>query len=347
MMDKKRVLYYDLLNIVACIAVVALHVNGAVWQFSYDRYWITSLITETALYWAVPIFFMLTGATLMDYRERYQTNVFFQKRFVKTGIPFLFWSAVAIPWGLFVAHTLPADMKFDVAGILDAVFNTKALNIYWFFMPLFAVYLCIPFLSVIPKENRKKPFAYLAGLSFVTISCLPLFCNLLGFHFNKDLQNPMGGGFILFVLLGWLLANCELSAKVRYALYIGGAGGWALRFLMTLRLSYANGAVDNSFGGYTNLPSVLLAVAVFVWFRYHDWSFLTGPRCSRIVRTLSGASFGVYLTHIFVLHFLTDRFQIPIRSIWWRIFGILPVYLIPLVITLVIQKIPIIKKIMP
>ena len=41
---------FDVINIAACIAVVVLHVNGAVWNFSYGRYWATSLILECVFY---------------------------------------------------------------------------------------------------------------------------------------------------------------------------------------------------------------------------------------------------------------------------------------------------------
>ena len=61
----------DILNILACVAVIFLHVNGAVWAFSYERYWTTSLVIECVFFLAVPVFFLLSGATLMDYRQRY------------------------------------------------------------------------------------------------------------------------------------------------------------------------------------------------------------------------------------------------------------------------------------
>lgn len=80
-----RVLYFDLLNIAACICVVAMHCNGIVHTYSDARCWKTSLIVETVAFWAVPVFFMLTGATLVEYRKRYSTKEFFVKRIKKNG----------------------------------------------------------------------------------------------------------------------------------------------------------------------------------------------------------------------------------------------------------------------
>ena len=76
MKDNPRVLYYDLLNIAACVAVIALHHNGLFHIFTGDRVWKECMIAEVGFYWAVPVFLMLSGATLLDYRNKYTTKVF-------------------------------------------------------------------------------------------------------------------------------------------------------------------------------------------------------------------------------------------------------------------------------
>ena len=75
----KKKIYIQILGVIACLAVVAMHVNGCFWQFSYDRYWITANIIECICYFAVPIFFMISGATLLNYRKRYTSGIFQKK----------------------------------------------------------------------------------------------------------------------------------------------------------------------------------------------------------------------------------------------------------------------------
>ena len=48
----KKKIYIQILGVIACLAVVAMHVNGCFWQFSYDRYWITANIIECICYFA-------------------------------------------------------------------------------------------------------------------------------------------------------------------------------------------------------------------------------------------------------------------------------------------------------
>lgn len=80
---KNYILYFDLLNIFACFAVVALHVNGAVHTFAKTRNWVSCMFIETLFYFAVPVFFMLTGATLINYRKDMAQEHFLRKDYLR------------------------------------------------------------------------------------------------------------------------------------------------------------------------------------------------------------------------------------------------------------------------
>lgn len=77
----KRKIYIQILGVLSCLAVVVLHTNGCFWDFSYERYWLTANLIENLCYFAVPIFFMISGATLMDYRKRILQKNFSKKDF--------------------------------------------------------------------------------------------------------------------------------------------------------------------------------------------------------------------------------------------------------------------------
>ena len=84
----KKKIYIQILGVIACLAVVAMHVNGCFWQFSYDRYWITANIIECICYFAVPIFFMISGATLLNYRNVIPQRYFSKKDLEKRSFRF-------------------------------------------------------------------------------------------------------------------------------------------------------------------------------------------------------------------------------------------------------------------
>lgn len=78
--NKKDTRYITVLSVLSSLAVVFLHTNGCFWGgVGHNARWISANIIESLFYFAVPIFFMISGATLLDYRKRYDTKTFVKK----------------------------------------------------------------------------------------------------------------------------------------------------------------------------------------------------------------------------------------------------------------------------
>lgn len=148
--------FIDILTALSCLSVVYLHTNGVFWRHLTGFTWITANVIESVFYFAVLIFFMISGYTLIDFRERYTVKEYLQKRFNRTVIPFIFWSLV---WFIFLScfHQLPEKALKD--GFFLGILNAKILQIYWFFPLLFACYLGIIVLSFI--ESKKQVFSWM------------------------------------------------------------------------------------------------------------------------------------------------------------------------------------------
>lgn len=84
--------YISILNVLACIGVVILHTFET--GYTSDANFVFEVLIRAIAYCAVPVFFMITGATLIDYRERYDTKTFFKKRLLKVIIPLIIWSII-------------------------------------------------------------------------------------------------------------------------------------------------------------------------------------------------------------------------------------------------------------
>ncbi len=347
--DKQYVMAYDILNIISMIAVVILHVNNAVWWMPVNQpSWKGCLAIEVLFYWAVPVFFMLTGTNLIDYRKRYSTKVFLKKRFDKTVIPFLFWSIISIPWGIFQEHSINGQDINSVRNIIDVVFHAKAMSIYWFFLPLFTIYLCIPLISLIPEAERKKACQYYIVYSFLMSSLFPPLCTILGIQFNNNLFCGLNGagGMLMFAIIGYYLTHYEIRhSKILFA---AGAVVIVIRYMLNYNLALEQGSMDHTYSNYNDFYSVLLAVAVFIFFVQIDFERI--PFFSQhqgLIRRISGASFGIYLTHYYLLRFLVTQFGIDMTTLSWHIWGTIAVYCISLVLVLILQRIPLINKIVP
>ncbi len=149
------------MQVVSALAVVTLHTNGCFWDFSStERYWLTANIIEGVCYFAVPIFFMITGITLIDYHDRYSTKIYLKKRIEKTLIPYIAWSFIGVIFLIVTKKVIPdsGTIKWVINGILT---TGGIINIYWFFRPLFCAYLSIPLFAAVEKKRKN---AYLGIL---------------------------------------------------------------------------------------------------------------------------------------------------------------------------------------
>lgn len=62
---------------------------------------------------------------------------------------------------------------------------------------------------------------------------------------------------------------------------------------------------------------------------------------------LSTKTFGIYLIHIYLVWEIPKLFNISMYSLVWRILGGFLIYLLSALIVSLLQKIPVIKKIVP
>lgn len=340
----KRIQYISVLNVVACMSVVFLHVNGCFWNFSYEKYWVEANIIESVFYFAVPIFFMITGATLMNYRKRYSTMEFLKKRFAKTVIPFIAWSILGV---IYVFEKAPASLEgATIASLISGIMGNRYISIYWFFAPLFSVYLSIPVLSLIPEESRKEAFLYLTVAIFVTSSLAPFIAKLLGINYNTNLNIAVGGGYILYVALGYLISNYEISKKSRCIIYVLGISGLVAHIFGTWYLSYEAGKIVSTFKGYTNVPCILYSTAIFVFFRYTDFS-KAGKGIMKVVDFISQYTFAVYLMHYYVIDIFRRICMPDITGIKYRMIFPYCVMAICILLSIPARKLPFIRKLIP
>lgn len=343
---KKRVLYYDILNITACLSVIFLHCNGIAHTYSDSLGWYQALLVEVLCYWAVPIFFMLSGATLLGYRAKYDTETFLKKRLFRTVIPFVVWSILVL---LFKQATGQIDfLLWGKREFIDKFFNTSIENVYWFFIPLFSVYLSMPILSHLTEEKHRKTLWYIAFITFFLQSFCPTVFSILNLKYNYALNVPVVGGYLLYVILGYLLSTEDLTRCKRIILYLLGLFGAVLRYTATVYLSARDGKINKMFFSYTAFYALFLAVGVFVLFKYIPWNkIFKSEKSCEIISKISSCSFGIYLIHISVMFIMKTYLHISANCWQWRLLMPFVIYAVCALITIIIKKIPVIKNIVP
>ena len=348
-MEKKYNISFDVLTVIACLMVVFFHMNGIVYQYSDTLSWKISVAERCVVYSAVPIFFMLSGAKLMNYRSYCTTKEYALKRLARVGIPFLFWNIFYVFYQMIHPSGKTAD---SVKSFISMFLNSKFQERYWFFIPLFAVYAAIPVLSLLLEvKNHRKYLWYTVVASFSLSWVIQPLCTVAGIRYNASMSMPVCGGYMMYAILGYLLSTEKWSKWKRITLYILALCSGIFAVSYTIVQSAAIGKTQQYFFSYDFFPSALTGAAIFVFVKHlfdeplKDCALQRGGKSGKFIRNVSACCMGVWLTHslaIDVVSFLTD---FPQSSYICRFVCPLFVFTACAAGTYLVKKIPVLKRI--
>jgi surface polysaccharide O-acyltransferase-like enzyme len=323
--------WVDLIRVVGAFLVVVAHISyqgsGSVLISSY--YFVLSRV-------AVPLFFMVSGYLLLRKEEPY--GDFFRKRALKVFVPFLVWSVIYLLWKR-EGFDLPFSLKLVVSYILKIVRGPRE-NHLWFFYALIGLYLFTPILRVFVARASLRDLYYFCGLWFVVVPALSFVQEFTPVKIGFELY--FIAGYSGYFMLGHLLGRFQY---IRVHLY-----GLAFLFLI---LSIATTVLHTRFNSeyfvsYLSVNIVLMTVSAFILLR----EIQIGDRLNHFLVPLSRASFGIYLAHVIVLaelekiSFIHSWFSAGSSVYMIPLLGLLG-FLVSFVIVAVIQKIPILRWIVP
>lgn len=128
--------WIDLLNVIACFAVVVLHCSTSIFMNAGDAEWLIDVVYQSLCIFAVPVFFMISGANLLGYRKKYDTKTFFVKRFKKVVFTLCVASAIVYVSSPLIKYAV-AGYPVDISmwGFIDGLFHNTICDVYWFFSP--------------------------------------------------------------------------------------------------------------------------------------------------------------------------------------------------------------------
>ena len=346
LVQPKRIVYFDLLTIFACFAVVCLHCNSLVHSFQPGIHWNFALAVEVLFFWAVPVFFMLTGANNINYRNKYDTKTFLKRRLRKLVIPFVFWSLAIYLLDFFIYPIyIGSSPAVSFGEFLTMFFSGNIQAIYWFFPAIISLTIAMPVLSLL--TNHRSTMWYVVGMTFILVSICPYLFEWLDLPWDGAYNIPVAGGYVAYALLGHLLATADISKKHRTAIYAAAIGCLALRYGFTFHWSYLSGVTERALFNYTAFTAVFPSIAIFLLFKNHDWNEKITQNAN-VIAKISGLSFGIYLIHMVILKYVFIKFlDFSWASIAIQVVCPFAVYGLSAVFVYLIKKVPILKELVP
>ena len=350
MVNSKHIHYLDYLRILACLAVVFLHVSVQKWASvnTTDTTWMIYNSYSSFVRWAVPVFVMISGALFLQ-KER-SISTLLRKNIFRLAFVFLIWSVFYA--GVYAIKDIM--MASETFRFGEMIKNILQGHYHMWFIPMFiALYLCTPILSRLVKDP--KMVKYLLLLSLIFSFLIPFVINLLN-DFTSGFPALIGdaisyqasvmeiynlsayGGYFI---LGYALSLHKPTKKQRLIIYLLGIAGVILTIILSTAYAHKyQTASARYFQEYT--PNVAIqAVAVYVWVQAR----LEKSDSSRI-QHLSKYALGVILIHPFIISILdilkfNTAMMHPVLSVpvvWLTVSGI------SFVITVLLCKIPLIRK---
>ena len=240
------------------------------------------------------------------------------------------------------------SVPFTLGGFADALMTNTIEPTYWFFFAMFGVTLSVPVLSLLAEQ--KKILWYMVGCVFVFASVAPYVFNFISVPWNSGIEISVASGYVMYVVLGWLLADKDfkLSSGQLKLLYVAGVACLLIRYGYTYVSSSSLGQVDRLFFDYMAFTAVIPSAALFMWFKNNEPHFAGLAKYQKLIVTVSGASFGVYLIHKLVLdNIVCGVIGVSMSSVLLRTLGPIIIYLVCVLVVLVLKKIPFINKIVP
>ena len=350
--SKKWVSYFDVLRVLAALAVVFIHVSCKGWvreKVGSSEWW-ASNFWDGVMRWAVPIFVMISGALMLNPEKKFSIKKLYSKNILRIVIAFSIWSIIYILFDMFV-------MKKGFIGFVDVVkkFFAGAYHM-WFLYMLIGLYVVTPILRIIVKHRTAMEYLLIIGIFLSVI--LPGIKTLCGGYLIvgdnkyvemifKSLESVLDlmsfkfvAGYVLYYILGYYLFSEEISKRMRMVFYALGICGLAVMVLYSGKVSALSGTAWDAFGAY--MPWVLMpAMALFVFVKYHGEKL--GQ--NKIVRTIAATSFGIYLVHALIIEYLLVYVWPDMHFGFWPIVGMtVLVFAVSFVITWVLKKIPFVRN---
>ncbi len=336
---KKRVVYLDVLRILAIFGVICIHVSAENWYIpGIDHNWLmNSYINSVMGAWTVPLFITISGALLLDNPHFTYQNLF-KKYLPRILICLVFWHF----FYYFYVNKIFTWANFYM-GFKQLLLG-KTYSHLWYLYLVIGLYLLTPILKKMCEALTKKDFIYFLTIGFTTTAIIPWLNNLLNYDLTRFVYPYYVFNFnylILFYLLGYFLKNhINLNKKQAISLF---AIAFLLINLLALYGNYKAIKINNhvSYCSANSIVTILMVIALFLLAKT-----LIKNKEIKFITLLSNLTFGVYLTHFVIEKTLLDY---GINSnIMNPILGTLlisgTIMTIAYIISFVLSKIPILKK---
>jgi surface polysaccharide O-acyltransferase-like enzyme len=300
------------LRALATIAIVVLHTSAPVLYLINEvsiSTWFIGNIYNSSTRFAVPVFFMISGAMLFN--QDYNLKTFFIKRFKRILPPLIFWSIVYMLY-FNVFDNLGNNWFFAVIiKIIKNLFTGSSCYHLWFVYTLMGLYFSVPIMRTWVKYASKKEIRYFLLIWLIST----VYCSSYLKEFLPTIELVNFSGFLGYMVLGYYLSKINYHKKYILVLFFG------LSIVFTIFSTYYVSDRDSAYNGtfYSAFLANNLIASTSIFLLIKNLT-IRSQIISTLLLKIDSCSYGIYLSHILILLFIENhginwRFTYPIFSI--------------------------------
>ena len=166
----ERVKYCDAIRFVSVLLVIAIHCFYLI-RLEYisknTTYYLFNTLLDSFTRGAVPAFFMLTGAFLLNSNKYQSCKEFYKKKIPILFISLLFISLIYYLFDCFYFKTTLFSLKF----FIRLFFGEYIKYNFWYMYSIIIIYLFIPFLRKMIDCIKQKEILLLIIIIFILGNC--------------------------------------------------------------------------------------------------------------------------------------------------------------------------------
>lgn len=343
-----KVPFFDWLRAVALIAVVIIHISSPLMNMNWarnDGFWWLGLFWQSSVRFAVAMFVVITGATLLT--KAIAPLSFYKRRLIRVVLPGLFWVPAywVFRWFMLAPQQRPVGVKPVLDWALELFDREGVSKHLWYLYMIILLYALMPLIAAVLKK--------LSFRSIMVVLCFWILLNLVQMAgvFSLDslpaivvkLYNYLL--YTGYLIVGYVLVkyfhNINLPKSFSGSVFLSTV---LVAAFVTYVLCYYNQRQTTTFMSTFCLNTLIQVLAVYFFFKSLtiDNKFML-----RLLGLLSNYSFGIYLVHIMVISLLYRvgvfwTMANPLISIPVLLFVVV---LISWIVIYILRKIPFLKHI--
>ena len=342
---KQKILdYISLVKILASYGVIVLHINNF-WSINIKnkRKWIIANLYESLFYYSVPFFVLCIGATLLNFNERYGLIEYNKKRMIKVFIPLVGWTIILYFYKVYILKNIRKE-NFDFVSLCNYFFQSKLYHIFDSLHIFLITYMFIPLLAYIEKSKKFKVYLYYFIFLLITQTIIPYLINLFGNKIIFIYQVKIG--YLIYIFAGYIIHNQNFSMTWKIIIYILGIFSFLIHLIGTHVLALKNNKIIRTHKGYLNLPSVIYSCALFLFIKEYSHIIINIFK-RKYINSIGSLTLGPFFMHLTIKETLEKFTCFKALTNLNILLSSLLLFLICVILSSIMRRIPIIKLLVP